>query len=179
MAKITIFGMAGTGKTSTGKEIARRLGYEFFSGGDFARETAAKYGITINELDERSKTDSSIDIERDKVISEFGRTHDNFIVEARLAWHFIPDSFRICFKCHFEERTKRIAGRERKDLEQVREETRQREISIYDRFDKYYGLKDFEDDKNFDLIVDTQNNNFNQVVEIIMQALKDKNIING
>lgn len=177
MAKITIFGMAGTGKTSTGKEIARRLGYKFFSGGDFARETAKNLGVSINELDELSKHDSKYDIERDKTIEVFGKTHNDFIVEARLAWKFIPDSFRICFKCHFDERTKRIAGREDKDLVQVRRETREREDSIYDRFEKYYGLRDFEDEKNFDLIVDTENNNFNQVVIMIMNALKDRNVI--
>lgn len=179
MAKITIFGMAGTGKTSTGKEVARLLDYKFFSGGDFARQTAANLGVSINELDELSKTDSKYDIERDRVISEFGKTHDSFIVEARLAWHFIPDSFRICFKCDFDERTRRIASREGKDIEQVRQETRHREEAIYDRFEKYYGLKNFEDEKNFDLIVDTEKNDFNQVVGIVMQALKDKNIVNG
>src|SRR5437016_1586435 len=120
MAKITIFGMAGTGKTSTGKEIARQLGYKFFSGGDFARETALNLNVSLNELDELSRHDSKYDIERDRVITEFGKTHDKFVVEARLAWHFIPDSFRICFKCHFDERTRRIAEREGKDLEQVR-----------------------------------------------------------
>ncbi len=177
MAKITIFGMAGTGKTSTGKEIAKRLGYKFFSGGDFARATAANLGVTLNEIDELSKHDSKYDIERDRVIVDFGKTHPDFVVEARLAWHFIPDSFRICFKCHFDERTRRIAGREGKDLAQVRAETREREASIYERFDKYYGLKNFEDEKNFDLIVDTEKNNFNQVVEIIMRALKEKSVV--
>lgn len=177
MAKITIFGMAGTGKTSTGKEVAKRLGYEFFSGGDFMRQTAAAMGLTLNQFEELNKTDSKYDLERDKTIEEFGKTHNNFIVEARLAWKFIPDSFRICFKCHLDERTRRIAGRENKDLEQVRHETRDREDSIYERFDKYYGLKDFEDSRNFDLIVDTEHNNFNQVVGIIMSSLKEKGVV--
>ncbi len=179
MSKITIFGMAGTGKTSTGKEIARRLDYKFFSGGDFMRETAKNMGISLLEFEELNKADPKYDIERDRTIEEFGKTHDKFVVEARLAWKFIPDSFRICFKCHFDERTRRIAGREGKDLELVREETRSREASIYQRFEKYYGLKDFEDENNFDLIVDTEKNGFKEVVDIIMKALKDKNIING
>lgn len=173
MAKITIFGMSGTGKTSSGKEVAKRLGYEFFSGGDFARETAKKLGLTINELDELSKTDSKYDIERDKVIAEFGKTHDNFVVEARLAWHFIPDSFKICFFCDFDERTQRIASREGKDVEVVREETRHRETSAYERFDKYYGLKDFENEKHFDVIINTGILSFEEVVEEIMSKIKE------
>lgn len=165
--------MAGTGKTSTGKEVARRLGYEFFSGGDFARETAKNLGLSINELDELSKTDKKIDIERDRIITEYGRSHDNFVVEARLAWHFIPDSFKICYKCDFDTRTKRIADREKKDVEKVRWETREREKAIYDRFARYYGITDFENEKNFDLVIDTARLNFDQVVLTIMSALKD------
>jgi cytidylate kinase len=177
MAKITVFGMAGTGKTSTCREVALRLDYEFFSGGDFARATAQKRGVTINELDELSKTDSTIDIERDKVISEFGQTHDNFVVEARLAWHFIPDSFKICYKCDFDTRTERIANREKKDLAVVQEETREREHAIYDRFTKYYGLSDFENENNFDLILDTAALNYEQVIDTIISTLKEKKII--
>ena len=173
MAKITIFGMAGTGKTSTGREVAKRLGYEFFSGGDFARETAQNLGLSINELDELSKTDSKIDVERDRIITECGQRHDNFVVEARLAWHFIPDSFKICYQCDFETRTKRIAGREKKDLALVQKETREREKAIYDRFTRYYGLSDFENEKNFDLVIDTKRLNFEGVVETIMNTLKN------
>lgn len=177
MAKITIFGMAGTGKTSTCREVAKRLGYEFFSGGDFARATAEERGMTINELDELSKTDSTIDIERDNVITEFGKTHDNFIVEARLAWHFIPDSFKICYQCDFDTRTQRIADREKKNIEQVRRETKEREKAIYDRFSKYYGLSDFENEKNFDLVLDTKRLNYNEVIETIISELTKRKII--
>lgn len=177
MAKITIFGMAGTGKTSTCREVAKRLGYEFFSGGDFARATAQKMGMTINELDELSKTDSKIDIERDRVITEFGKTHNNFLVEARLAWHFIPDSFKICYKCDFDTRTNRIADREKKDIAQVRRETEEREKAIYDRFAKYYGIADFEDEDHFDLVLDTKQLNYNEVVDTIISTLKERKII--
>ena len=174
MAKITIFGMAGTGKTSTGKGVAQLIGYKVFSGG----ETAKKMGITLMELEELSKHEDKYDIERDKIIAEFGRTHDNFIVEARLAWHFIPDSFKICFLCDFNKRTERIAKREKKDVEVVREETRARERSIYDRFEKYYGIKDFEDKKHFDMIIDTGTMSLQKVIETIIKELEEKKIIN-
>ncbi|MES2059727.1 MAG: cytidylate kinase family protein [Patescibacteria group bacterium] len=177
MAKITIFGMAGTGKSSTGQEIAKRLGYEYHSHGGFFRETAARLGITLNELDELSKTDSSTDIECDKTIAELGKNHDGIVVEGRLAWYFIPDSFKVCLKCDFETRTKRIADREKKDLVQVQSETKERESAIYERFNRYYGITNFEDEKNFDLVIDTASLNFEQVVETIINNLKDRKII--
>ncbi len=177
MAKITIFGMAGTGKGTAVNILKEKLGYKSFSGGDFARHTAEKMGLTLLELDELSKTDSSIDIERDKVISEFGKNNDNFVVEARLAWHFIPDSFKICFVCDFDERTMRIARREYKDIEVVRSETIQREKSIYERFEKYYGIKDFENLSHFDLVIDTTHISPEEIVKMIIDNLKAKNLI--
>lgn len=177
MAKVTVFGMAGTGKGTVCKILCEKLGYKSFSGGDFARATADKMGVTLLELDEMSKTDKTIDIERDKVISDFGKNNDNFVVEARLAWYFIPDSFKVCFVCDFDERTRRVAQREYKDIEVVKQETIQREKSIYERFDKYYGIKDFENEKHFDLVIDTTSILPEQIVHIIIDNLKQKNII--
>lgn len=177
MAKITIFGMAGTGKTSAGKALAEKLKYKFFSGGDFAREAASRLEVTINELDSLSETDSKYDLERDKIIEEFGKNNDNFVAESRLAWYFIPDSFKICFICDFNIRTKRIAMRESKEWAIVREETRQREKSIKERFDKYYNISDIEDPSNFDFVVDTESNSLLQVIDIILRELKFRRII--
>lgn len=177
MAKITIFGMAGTGKGTVVKILCERLGYKSFSGGDFARQTAEKMGITLLQIDELSKTDKSIDIERDRVISEFGKNNDNFVVEARLAWHFIPDSFKVCFKCDFDERTRRVAQREQKDIEVVRQETIQREKSIYERFEKYYGIRDFENESHFDLVIDTTHTAPIEIADKIISRLKSDNLI--
>lgn len=177
MAKITVFGLAGTGKGTVCKILCERLGYKSFSGGDFARATATKMGVTLLELDEMSKTDKSIDIERDKVLSDFGKSNDNFVVEARLAWYFIPDSFKICFVCDFDERTRRVAQREHKDIELVRAETIQREKSIYERFDKYYGIKDLVSESNFDLIIDTTSISPDAIADKILSELHNKHLV--
>lgn len=176
MTKITLFGMAGTGKGTIARLLKEKLGYDkSFSCGDFEREVAKKRGITLLELDEIAKTDGGvIDKEQDQVMAEFGRTHDNFIVEGRLAWYFIPDSFKVSLLCSFEERTRRIADREKKDIVVVQEETREREKAIYERFEKYYGIKDFENPKNFDLVIDTTHLTPEQIAGQIVDTLKEK-----
>ncbi len=177
MAKITIFGLAGTGKGTVCRILCEKLGYKSFSGGDFARETARRMNLTLNEIDELSRYDKSIDIARDKVIEDFGKENDNFIVEARLGWKFIPDSFKVCFECDFEERTRRVAQREKKDIVTVQAETIQRENSIYDRFLKYYGIKNVNDPKNFDLVIDTTHITPEDIADKIIEGLKSKNIM--
>lgn len=177
MAKITIFGLAGTGKGTVCRILCERLGYKSFSGGDFARETARKMNLTLNEIDELSRYDKSVDIERDRVIEDFGKNNDNFVVEARLGWKFIPDSFKVCFECDFEERTRRVAQREKKDIVTVQAETIQRENAIYDRFLKYYGIKDINDPKHFDLIIDTTHVTPEEIADKIINSLKEGKII--
>lgn len=177
MAKITIFGLAGTGKGTVCKILCDRLGYKSFSGGDFARETARKMNLTVNEIDELSRYDKSIDIARDKVIEDFGKENDNFVVEARLGWKFIPDSFKVCFECDFDERTRRVAQREQKDIKVVQAETVQRENAIYDRFLKYYGIKNVNDPKHFDLVIDTTHLTPEQIADQIINRLKSEGLI--
>ncbi len=177
MAKITIFGLAGTGKTTTGKLLSKALNCEYMSTGNMFRQYAEELGVTLNELEEISMKDSKYDIELDKKVAEYGKAHKDFVFESRLAWHFIPDSFKIKLDCPFEERTQRVANREEKDISIAREETTHREEKIRSRYEMYYGIKDFDNNKNFDLIVDTQINDPNQVLDIILFELKQKNII--
>lgn len=174
MAKITLFGLAGTGKTSAGKLVAEKLGYEFQSSGNMFRAVAEDKGITLGELDQLSKSDSQYDLALDKKVEEYGKTHDNFLFESRLAWYFIPDSFKIYFECEFEERISRVAFREQKPLEQVRKETWERESAIGERYEKYYGIKDVANKTNFDLIIDTKAHNLEEVVGLILETLKTR-----
>ncbi len=177
MSKITIFGLAGTGKTTTGKLLSQSLNYEYMSTGNMFRKYAEELGITLNELEEISMKDSKYDLELDKKVEIYGKTHQDFVFESRLAWHFIPDSFKIKLDCPFDERTQRVANREEKDLTVAREETIHREEKIRTRYEMYYGIKNFDDDNNFDLVIDTQINNAEQVVDIILFELKQKQVI--
>jgi CMP/dCMP kinase len=178
MAKITVFGMAGTGKGTVCKILCEKLGYKSFSGGDFARHTAEQMGLTVLELDELSKTDKSIDVARDKVISDFGKSNDNFVVEARLAWHFIPDSFKVCFVCDFDVRTQRVARREKKSIDVVKMETMARENS-YERFFNYYGIKDFENPSHFDMVIDTTIISPMEIADKIISELEVRGLIHN
>lgn len=169
--KISIFGMAGTGTSSTGKSLAKDLNYPFISGGDVARMAADKLGITLNAIDELAKTDEKIDIMRDDLLRDFGVTHPNCVIEARLGWFVVPDSFKVKLFCSDEVRYGRIMKREGKSFEQVDEETKHREDAVRERFLKYYGI-DFDKetaDNRFDLVIDTGEHNLEEVIGIIKE----------
>lgn len=177
MAKITIFGLSGTGKSTAGKMLASRLGYEFMSTGNMFRAYATSLGMTLNELETASEETDVHDKQLDQNTAEYGKTHDDFVFESRLAWYFIPDSFKICLSCPFEVRTLRIAEREQKPFTVAKEETIHRETSSFGRYKDYYNLEDITNPINFDLIVDTEHNNPEQVVAIILEALESRGIL--
>lgn len=171
--KITIFGLAGTGKSTAGKMVADNLGYSYMSTGNIFREMAKDHGMTLNEFDAFTQSDEKYDRNLDEItVTEFGRDNDNFVFESRLAWHFIPDSIKIRLYCDDNARLQRIANRENKDLEQVRIETEERENIIYKKYKKLYNLDDINNPNNFDLNIDTTNNDANSVVEMILEFVK-------
>src|SRR3990167_1252605 len=104
MAKITIFGLAGTGTTSAGKMLAEKLGYQFVSSGNMFRDMANENGMTLNEFEEATNKDSKYDDALDQKIKEFGEKNDNFIIESPLAWHFTQGWKKVKLTCDFEGR---------------------------------------------------------------------------
>jgi len=177
MAKITIFGLAGTGKTTAGKMLAEKLGYKYMSTGNIFRSYADELGLTLNEFEEVAHTTKDYDVRLDNEVAEYGKTNNNFVFESRLAWHFVPDSFKISLTCDFNERVQRIANREEKSFEKVKEETIHREESITKRYKDYYNIENFSDKSNFNFIVDTKINNAEKVVEIIFEELKNRGLV--
>ncbi len=170
--KITIFGLAGTGKTTAGKSLAEMLGYEYKSSGNMFRELAQSKGMTVNELDKASLTTDEYDKWLDEHVESYGKENDNFVFESRLAWHFIPDSFKIRLYCDFDERVQRIAGRENKNIEIAKSETLDREEHIFERYKNYYKIENIDSPENFDLNINTTNTSPKRVLEIINEVLK-------
>ena len=171
--KITIFGMAGTGTSSVGKMLAEKLNYPFISGGDIARMTASELNMTVNDIDILSKTDKKYDLLRDERLKKFGKEHLDCVIEARLGWYNVPDSFKIKLTCPDDVRIKRIMNREKKTYEQVWSETIERENAVRERFKAYYNM-DFDKetgDSNFDLVIDSSKYGIEQIVEIIKNAI--------
>lgn len=174
MAKITIFGLAGTGKGTVSKSLAQKLGYNYVAIGDMMRQNAKELGISLAELKQRRLKDPSWDHKLDEFQTEYGKTHDNFIFESRLPWYFIPDSFKIKLDCKFDERIKRITNRDGSSFDEQKEITLNREKTDQELYQKLYDIENIADDEHFDLIVDTTGKTIQQIVAEILKALPHK-----
>jgi CMP/dCMP kinase len=169
--KITIFGLAGTGKSSAGKKLAEKLQCAFFSTGNLFRELAKEAGMSVHEFDIVAENDSSIDQKLDERIAQIGKVHESLVLESRLGWYFVPDSLKIKFICEEEERFKRVAHRDNISEEEAKIQSTIRENSHLERFKKVYGIEDYSADEHFDLIIDTTSIHTSEVVEKILEVL--------
>lgn len=177
---ITISGMPGSGKTTVGKIIAEKLNYNFFSAGELRGKIALDKGLTLDELNSLGETDKTTDTTVDDYQKKLGRENDDFVIEGRLSWYFIPNSYKIFLDCDSKTAADRlIKSREQRpdeslpsDHEKVRDVIEKRVRSDAKRYRTFYDL-DYQNPKNYDLVIDTSElKNANQTADLILKALE-------
>ena len=173
---ITISGTLGSGEKSVAMILARKLKMSHYSGGKFIRNIAERKNISLENFTKIAEYDTSIDIELDQSIAEQGMTKDNFIVDAKMGFHFIPKSVKIFLDAYFDERVRRRFARDIKnELNVTRESVANKLKKIHEsdkkRFLEKYNV-DFTDPKNYDLIIDTTYLSLQEVADKIEKFLK-------
>lgn len=178
---ITIAGKLGSGKSSTAKKIARMLNMQHFSSGDFLRKLAEERNMTIKELMIAAETDPQIDNDIDSILkSKAGE--ENLIIDSRLAFHWIPDSFKVYLEIDpdvaaermfydLESNESRQKSEHSKSIAEMKKNMIERHESDVKRYQKLYGIN-HTDHANFDLVINTglPENDLDTVVKKIICA---------
>jgi len=172
--KITISGKPGSGKSTVARLLAIKLKYKHYSTGDFMRQMADEKKISLLELSEIAEKDRSVDEELDQWQISLNK-EDNFVIDGRLSFHFIPGSVKIFLDANEKTRSKRILGDNMRNehnvsLDQTIKDIKKREKSEKERYKEYYDL-DPNDKKQYDLIIDTSHITAEQVTEKIVEFL--------
>ena len=147
------------------------------SGGKFIRNIAERKDIPLEDFTKMAEKDTSIDVELDHKIAEDGITKDNFILDAKLGFHFIPKSVKIFLDANFDERVRRKFMRDiRNELNVTQESVANKLRRIHEsdkkRFLEKYNV-DFTDPKNYNLIIDTTYLSLQEVADKIEKFLKN------
>jgi cytidylate kinase len=173
---ITISGKPGSGKSTVAKLVAKKLGMKHHSIGDLWRGMAAERKMTILDFNKLVEKDKDIDIETDKKQEELGRKEDNFVIDGRMSFHFIPKSTKVFLDVNAEEGAKRIFNANRGGVEQYAsfddavEGIQRREMSEIKRYKKLY-MVDYTDPSNFDIVIDTTKIPPDKVAERIVKTI--------
>jgi cytidylate kinase len=155
--RITIAGDIGGGKTTTARELARRVAVEMRSTGGIQRQLAAARGITTLELNRLAETDPSIDDQIDTYLKTL--PNGNLVVESRMAWRFVPNTRKLFLYVLEHEAANRILRANRDDesyrlLDDAVFDISERRKSEVKRFKKYYDVN-IDDLRNYDRVIDT------------------------
>lgn len=175
---ITISGTPGAGKSTVAKALAQKLGFKHYSAGDFMRAMAQERGSTLQELQKQALKDRSLDDEIDKRTIELAKNEDNFVMDARLAWHFIPQSIKILLTIEPAVAAQRIFAQRRLDekenvtLEKTKQNILKRLQSEKERYQRLFNL-DYAAPQHYDLVIDTTKLTVEKIVENIVQFLKN------
>jgi len=180
---ISLAGYPGSGKSTVGKLLAKKLEYKKYSMGDLRRAEARERGMTLEEWNKFGETSEETDIPVDKRLEKLGKEEDNFVIDSRLAWYFVPNSFKVFLNVDPTVGAKRIYGdiksgdrpeqKQYSSLDEVIQADQDRTDSDNRRYDKYYGVK-WDDFDNFDLMLDTSDTSPEEVVEKIIDKMSQK-----
>lgn len=111
---ITVTGKPCSGKGTACKLIAKNKNFEYISTGDMFRELSQQNGQDILNF---QKSDNIKDIDKiiDDKIADIGKTrlNENIIIDSRLAWHFIPDSFKVFIDVSLDTASERLLSSNR------------------------------------------------------------------
>lgn len=173
---ITITGRPCSGKSTVAKVLVERYGFTRIGVGDIFKEEAQKKGMTIEEFTELRLKDQSFDLFIDKEIERIGkeRTDENIIFDSRMAWHFVPNSFKVFVDLDEDEMANRLINREGigkyKDFKTAKKAVLKRQNSDNKIYKKIYGV-DCTDLKNYDYVVESLDKTPEQIADEIWNGL--------
>lgn len=174
--RVTISGPIGSGKSTVGKIISRKLSISFFSGGNIFREEASRMNMSVEEYNIYSETHPDIDLKLDEMQLNYLRDHDDMVFESRLAgwicWKHNINSFKLYLDASEDVRYQRVSNREaNRNVDNLLSLIRSREESERKRYLALYNM-DYTDHTFYDLYIGTDNMVPDEVAEIAIRHLR-------
>lgn len=160
---ISLAGDLASGKGETSKVLMQKLGYGIYRNGEYFRKLAKEMNMSVTEFNIYVEKHPEIDRKIENSAAEYAKHNDNFIIDARLGWYAVPESFKVYLKVDIDVAAKRaFKDLDRKDTENFNslEEQKQDMIKRFELENKrYYELYNVrkEDMSNYDFVIDTTN----------------------
>lgn len=175
---ITIGGKPGSGKSTASKAVAEFLGYEHFSSGDLFRAISRERNLDVHAGNLAAEKDADIDHLVDQRLREIGEQQNNVAIDSRMAWHWIPGSFKVYLDLDMEVAAQRIIDKMdavRLAAEHIPDNPKEyaailseRQLSESRRYKKLYNVDPFNL-SHYDLVLDTNKYSVDEVLHQILE----------
>jgi len=178
---ICISGMAGTGKSTLAKRLAKKYHLKYYSGGDALKALAAEEGydasthgwwespIGLKFLKER-QGNPTFDKAVDAKLVEYADKGDVLLDSWTMPW-LVKNGFKIWLMASMEKRAQRVAKRDKMTAEKALKVLKEKEERTKAIYQQLYGFSLGEDFGPFDLILDTEKMNAEEVYRTLCQVI--------
>jgi len=179
---ITISGKPGSGKSSTADKVAELLGYTRHSSGETVRKLLKEQHITLEAYNRMAANEHDLDEKIDAELRSL-RDENDIVVDSRLGFYWIPDSFKVYLDLDIEVATARIfrdiqtnATRDNEGgdhtFESVTQSVKERMENERKRFMSLYEVDPYNKD-NFDYIINTSHHTPQSVALVVSEVYKN------
>jgi len=175
--RITLNGSLGSGKSTIGRRLSAIYEAPFISTGMLFREIGKIANLDALQTNLAAENNSEIDFAVDRKIKELNATQKNFIVDSRMAWHFVESSVDIFLSVSLDTAISRImtdnirTNETYANANSARQSLVERRDSENRRYKRLYGVN-IEDPKNYDLIIITDGASVDEVVSVITHFIE-------
>jgi len=174
---VCVCGMAGCGKSTVAKRLARKYGLKYLSGGNVLKALAADAGYKpggrgwwetqegvkfLRQRAENPEFDRGVD-EKLKKWAERG----NVVLDSWTMPWLLKGGFKVWLEASPEERAKRIANRDGVSPEAALQALRERDERTKSIYKKLYGFDLGEDFSPFHLVLDTDQLGADEVFRVL------------
>lgn len=170
---ISLSGDLASGKGTVSNILTADLNYGIYRNGEYFRKLAKEMGMDVTSFNVYVKEHPEIDRQIENSAAEYAKQNDNFVIDARLGWYAVPESFKVYLKVDLDVSAQRaFYDEKRKSTEKFNtvEEQKQDIIRRYNyENERYWNLYQIRknDMSNYDLVVDTTDKPPEEVAKII------------
>jgi len=171
--RITLNGDLGSGKSTVGRLLSDELHIPFISTGQIFREIGQISNMDALTTNLAAEDNSEIDFAVDQKIKEMDQSLPDFIIDSRLAWHFVRGATKVYLSVCPETAAQRVLSDRTRPTETysnisiAMDGLRQRRDSENRRYRRLYGV-DIDDMNNYDVVIITDDSDVTDIVRLII-----------
>ena len=171
---ISITGKPCSGKGTVGKIFCNKYNFKYMCTGDMFREIGEQMGYKdILSFNSDTHIIKSIDEMVDNRTKEIGQSQlqENIVFDSRLAWHFIPQSFKVFIDVDLDIAAERLLDAKRnseevKNIKEARRSLKKRWDTENTRYNELYNI-DNTNLNNYNLVIDSSNFTPEEIADMI------------
>ena len=158
---ISLAGDLAAGKGTVSDILIKELNYGIYRNGEYARKLARNMKLDITSFNAFLAEHPEIDLQIEKSAAEYAREHDNFIIDARLGWYAVPESYKVYLKVDIDVAAQRAFNDSKRKSTECFETVEEQKADMIRRYrmenERYWKLYHVhkEDMSNYDLVIDT------------------------